>query len=373
MSVSYAEWPPTIETVEALDELLSRPTPEVEPAHPHARYVVFSSGNVYPLAPVLQGGSTEGMPPAPVGEYAQSVLGRERVFQYWAERQHTLGVLFRLNYAVEMRYGVLLDVAHKVWAGQPIDLSMGHANIIWQGDANAYALRALSLATDPPLILNVTGPETVSIRSLALQFGALLGVEPALVGQEQPEALLSSAQRALSYAFWRHFAEIESVVAIKIAPFNRYQTLAVIRAVTDAGRAGEIALYTGNDDHIVEDLAILYRVGPADRPATVRIVGGLLGHWAVWTRGAVNLLQRCRAARGKEAVPTDLLSIGLQVTDCNAVLFDVAHEYAGCIAGIHDVLRRQGLFAACGVSIRKRAFRRGRKTRSIACTRPILV
>ncbi len=165
-------------------------------AQPHARYVVFSSGNVYPLVPVLQGGATEATPPAPVGEYAQSVLGRERVFQYWAERQHTAGVLFRLNYAVEMRYGVLLDVAQKVWASQPIDLSTGHANVIWQGDANACALRALALAADPPLALNVTGPETVSIRSLALEFGALLGQEPVLVGQEQPEALLSNAQRA---------------------------------------------------------------------------------------------------------------------------------------------------------------------------------
>ena len=165
-------------------------------ALPHARYVIFSSGNVYPLVPVLQGGATETVPPAPVGEYAQSVLGRERIFQYWAERQHTKGVLFRLNYAVEMRYGVLLDIAQKVWARQPIDLSTGHANVIWQGDANAYALRALTLAADPPLILNVTGPETISIRSLALELGTLLGVEPVFAGQEQPEALLSNAQRA---------------------------------------------------------------------------------------------------------------------------------------------------------------------------------
>lgn len=165
-------------------------------AQPQARYVVFSSGNVYPLTPVLHGGASEETPPAPVGEYAQSVLGRERVFQYWAEQRHTRGVLFRLNYAVEMRYGVLLDVAQKVWTRQPVDLSMGHANVIWQGDANAYALRALTLAADPPLILNITGPETVSIRSLALALGGLLGVEPVLVGQEQPEALLNNAQRA---------------------------------------------------------------------------------------------------------------------------------------------------------------------------------
>jgi dTDP-4-dehydrorhamnose reductase len=165
-------------------------------AQPQARYVVFSSGNVYPLTPVLHGGATETTPPAPVGEYAQSVLGRERIFQYWAERQHTRGVLFRLNYAVEVRYGVLLDIAQKVWARQPIDLSMGHANVIWQRDANAYALQALALAADPPLILNVTGPETVSIRSVALECGNLLGVEPVFIGQEQPEALLNNALRA---------------------------------------------------------------------------------------------------------------------------------------------------------------------------------
>ena len=149
--------------------------------------------------------------------------------------------------------------------------------------------------------------------------------------------------RVLSYAFWRKFAEIESVVAIKIAPFNRYQTIDVVRAVVDAGRAEDIALYTGNDDHIVEDLAIPYRLGPAN--ARARIVGGLLGHWAAWTQRAVALLERCQASWTQEAIPTDLLATGLQVTDCNAALFDVAHNYAGCIAGIHEVLHRQGLLA----------------------------
>jgi len=151
--------------------------------------------------------------------------------------------------------------------------------------------------------------------------------------------------RVLSYAFWRRFVEIPAVVAIKIAPFNRYQTLDVVRAVMDAGRGGEIALYTGNDDHIVDDLVIPYRLGSAGAAAPARIVGGLLGHWAVWTRGAVALLERCRATWGQEAISSELLATGLQVTDCNAALFDVAHDYAGCIAGIHEVLRRQGLLA----------------------------
>ena len=147
--------------------------------------------------------------------------------------------------------------------------------------------------------------------------------------------------RVLPYAFWRAFAEIERVVAIKIAPFNRYQTLDVVRAVSDAGRAEAIALYTGNDDHILGDLLTEFRFGGR----RLRIVGGLLGHWAVWTRRAVEQLERCRATWGKDTVPANLLSLGAQVTDSNAALFDVANGFAGCIAGIHEVLRRQGLMA----------------------------
>jgi nucleoside-diphosphate-sugar epimerase len=158
-----------------------------------SRIVVFSSGNVYPLAPVGGGGCTEDTPPAPVGEYAQSVLGRERIFEYFARQHDVSGVLFRLNYAVEMRYGVLLDVARKVWIGEPIDLSMGYANVIWQGDANAYALCALGLVESPPRVLNVTGPETVSIRWLAERFGEMLDRRPAFVGTERENALLSNA------------------------------------------------------------------------------------------------------------------------------------------------------------------------------------
>jgi nucleoside-diphosphate-sugar epimerase len=161
-----------------------------------SRIVVFSSGNVYPLTPVSMGGPTEATPPGPVGEYAQSVLGRERIFEYYARQFEIPSVLFRLNYAVEMRYGVLLDVARKVWTGEPIDVSMGHVNVIWQGDANAYALRALDLAEVPPRALNVTGPELVSVRALAQRFGELLGRSPILSGHEQEDALLSNAGQA---------------------------------------------------------------------------------------------------------------------------------------------------------------------------------
>lgn len=148
--------------------------------------------------------------------------------------------------------------------------------------------------------------------------------------------------RPLAYEFWRRFAEIERVVAIKIAPFNRYQTLDVVRAAAEAGR-DDIALYTGNDDHIVGDLVTPYRVLTARGPVVRRIVGGLLGHWAVWTSAAVTLLERCKAAALGDHVPADLLATGVEVTDANAAFFDAANGFAGCIAGLHEVLRRQGL------------------------------
>ncbi|OLE82100.1 MAG: dihydrodipicolinate synthase family protein [Acidobacteria bacterium 13_1_20CM_2_65_9] len=151
--------------------------------------------------------------------------------------------------------------------------------------------------------------------------------------------------RVLSYAFWRRFAEIPAVVAIKIAPFNRYQTLDVVRAVIDAGR-DDIALYTGNDDAIVSDLVTRFRFGQNGAASERRIVGGLLGHWAVWTRGAVALLGECHAAACAGQVPASLLQRGVEITDANAAFFDAAHGFAGCIAGIQEVLRRQGLLAS---------------------------
>jgi dihydrodipicolinate synthase/N-acetylneuraminate lyase len=149
--------------------------------------------------------------------------------------------------------------------------------------------------------------------------------------------------RELPYAFWRRFCEIEQVVAIKVAPFDRYRTIDVVRAVIESGRGAEIALYTGNDDHIVGDLVTRFRLGPEQQG--VCIVGGLLGHWAVWTRKAVALLGQCRAAREAGSMPGELQTLAGQVTDCNAAFFDAANGFAGCIAGIHEVLRRQGLLA----------------------------
>jgi len=143
----------------------------------------------------------------------------------------------------------------------------------------------------------------------------------------------------LPYAFWRELAEIENLVAIKIAPFNRYQTLDVARAVADSGRGRDIALYTGNDDHIILDLLTEFDFGE-DR---VRFAGGLLGQWAVWTKTAACHLERVK--RVAQGVPTDLITLAHQLTDANAAIFDPAHDFRGCIPGIHEVLRRQGLLA----------------------------
>jgi len=153
--------------------------------------------------------------------------------------------------------------------------------------------------------------------------------------------------RVLSYSFWRTFATIGNVVAIKIAPFNRYQTLDVVRAIAESGRE-DIALYTGNDDNIIVDLLTTYRVTVSGQQVSRRIVGGLLGHWAVWTRSACDLLTRCHRATECSAQEQgesllDLLSTAAAVTDMNAAVFDAAHGFSGCIPGIHEVLRRQGL------------------------------
>jgi hypothetical protein len=147
----------------------------------------------------------------------------------------------------------------------------------------------------------------------------------------------------LPASFWRRFAEIENVIAIKMAPFNRYRTLDVIRGVINARAEDRVTLYTGNDDHIVLDLTVPFTFMRDGQPVTVRIKGGLLGHWSVWTKRAVELLDRIHAAVEKNEVTPELLALDAQVTDCNAALFDVAHDFHGCIAGCHEVLRRQGL------------------------------
>jgi hypothetical protein len=160
-----------------------------------ARIVVFSSGNVYPLRKVTEGGAIEDVATDPMGEYAQTVRGRERVFQYYAEQCGTRSLLLRLNYAVEMRYGVLADIGRKVYEQRPVEVTMGHVNVIWQGDANSVALRSFALCAVPPAVLNLTGEETLAVRWIAERFGKLFGVTPRLEGTEAESALLNDARQ----------------------------------------------------------------------------------------------------------------------------------------------------------------------------------
>jgi dihydrodipicolinate synthase/N-acetylneuraminate lyase len=192
--------------------------------------------------------------------------------------------------------------------------------------AGLLSLAALKDADEPELISHC---QTVS-HEIAL-FGFYL--QPAVGG------------RILPQSFWRRFVEIPNVVAIKIAPFNRYQTLEVVQAVAESGRAGDVALYTGNDDHILLDLLTEYAPTACPVGTRGRIVGGLLGQWACGTRRAVALLEECKQALAAGAVPSRLLASAVQLTDFNAALFDAAHGFAGCIPGIQEVLRRQGLLA----------------------------
>jgi hypothetical protein len=162
----------------------------------HSRIVAFSTGNVYPLRAVAEGGATENTPVAPVGEYAQSALGRERMFEYGSSRWRTPVVILRLNYAVELRYGVLLDIGLSVFRRKAVDLRMGFVNVVWQRDANSICLRSLAHCQSPPLILNVTGPETLSVRFIAEEFGRRFDIAPVFVGEEAQFALLNNAAQA---------------------------------------------------------------------------------------------------------------------------------------------------------------------------------
>lgn len=189
-------------------------------------------------------------------------------------------------------------------------------------DLGLLSLAALPTATDAELLQHCRAVA----REIPL-FGFYL--QPSVGG------------RPLSYDFWRGFCAIEEVAAIKVAPFNRYQTLDVVRAVCDSGRAGEIALYTGNDDNIIPDLLAEFRLGNI----TAGFRGGLLGQWAVWTHCAVGLLETIQTCRSTGAGMADILAQSAALTDANAALFDVRHGFAGCIAGLHEILRRQGLLA----------------------------
>jgi nucleoside-diphosphate-sugar epimerase len=163
-----------------------------------SRIVAFSTGNVYALSPATSTGSREDDALTPVGEYANSCVGRERVLEHGSRTRGTPVSIIRLNYAVDLRYGVLVDIAHRIVAREPVGVDMGYVNVIWQGDANAQAIRALPLAATPPFVVNVTGPERLSVRTVAEQLGALLGIPPEIEGTEAPDALLSDTSLAQS-------------------------------------------------------------------------------------------------------------------------------------------------------------------------------
>ncbi len=164
----------------------------------NSRIVAFSTGCVYPLVPIMSGGSKESDMPEAIGEYAQSCLGRERMFEYGSNENKTKVTLIRLNYSVELRYGVLVDIALKVKNDLPVDLAMGYFNVIWQGDVVDYVLRSLELSASPAKVLNVTGPEILSVREVAKEFGVLFGMKPKLVNEEAPTALLSNSELVYS-------------------------------------------------------------------------------------------------------------------------------------------------------------------------------
>ena len=197
--------------------------------------------------------------------------------------------------------------------------------------AIAEAELARSLQYDA-VLLSLGALKSASTPQLLDHARRIAAIMPVMGFYLQP----SVGGRILPYEFWRQFAEIENVVAIKIAPFNRYQTLDVIRAVADSGRSNEIALYTGNDDNLLLDLMTPFDFGGV----RLRIVGGLLGHWAVWTKTAVAHLNMAKTCA---SISPDMLALAQQITDANAALFDPGHQFAGCIPGIHEILRRQGL------------------------------
>lgn len=238
-------------------------------------------------------------------------------------------------YKPVLELGMDVARAHQPRPDRPVVMVAGICGQTTQAMAEAetardcgYVAGLLSLAALPDANDDVLIDHCRQVSSCIPIFGFYL--QPAVGG------------RVLDYRFWRRFVEIENVVAVKIAPFNRYQTIDVIRAVADSGRAAEIALYTGNDDTIVQDLLTTYEFDVGGQPTRLRITGGLLGHWAVWTRSAVSMLDEIHQI-GDGPVPSRLITIANQVTDANAAFFDAANGFRGCIAGINEVLRRQGM------------------------------
>ncbi len=224
----------------------------------------------------------------------------------------------------------VLDLAQEETRGRGVVTIAGVCGGRKQATAEAELAKSLGYHA---ALLSLTALKNASASELIQHSRTIASIIPVIGFYLQPAV----GGRVLPYEFWRKFAEIDGVVAIKVAPFNRYQTLDVVRAVVESGRSDEIAFYTGNDDNIVSDLLTEFDFGGK----RARIVGGLLGHWAVWTRNAVQLLKCIQ--QQKSLISAELLTSGQQITDMNAAVFDPEHQFRGCIPGIHEVLRRQGL------------------------------
>lgn len=236
-------------------------------------------------------------------------------------------------------YRPVLELAMRTageWAKTPPVMIAGLAGRTAQGVAEAHVARDFGYHAG---LLSLAAMKGASEDEL-IRHAETIARDIPLVGFYLQPAV---GGIVLPVSFWRRFAAIDNVVAIKIAPFNRYRTLDVIRGVVEAGAAERVTLYTGNDDHIVLDLVTPFAVTANGQSTTVRIKGGLLGHWSVWVKTAAELLDRIHASVTNDSVPADLLALDSQVTDCNAAIFDVANDFHGVICGCHEILRRQGL------------------------------
>jgi dihydrodipicolinate synthase/N-acetylneuraminate lyase len=232
-------------------------------------------------------------------------------------------------------YQPVLELAAETaagWTDRPLFLIAGAAGRTEQAVAEARVARSLGYHA---VLLSLAAMKGEREDALIAHCEAVAAEMPLIGFYLQPAV----GGIALPRSFWRRLAGIENVIGLKVAPFNRYATLDTVHGVAEAGAADRISLYTGNDDHIVLDLTVPFRTEVGE----LRFVGGLLGHWSVWVRSAVEILERCRAVRGAAHVPADLLALDSAVTDCNAAFFDVAGGFHGVIAGCHEVLRRQGL------------------------------
>jgi hypothetical protein len=236
-------------------------------------------------------------------------------------------------------YRPVLELAAETasnWTRRPLALVAGLAGPTRQAVSEAETARGIGFHAG---LLSLAAMKSAAEDEIIVHCAAIAREIPLVGFYLQPAV----GGMILSADFWRRFAMIDNVIAIKIAPFNRYRTLDVLRGVHAAGALDRIALYTGNDDHILLDLTLPFDL--RDNGVTTRTFfkGGLLGHWSVWTRRAIEQFERCKAARHKDTIPADLLALDARVTDCNSAFFDIAHDFHGCIAGCHEVLRRQGL------------------------------